>query len=293
MVVMVLLSLIVLALMAVFSGTQTAFRASVTQSGILENSRAAMDLIASDLRGMTPSGGVSNYVNVGASQFNYGGVNFFVTNNPPNLPNQPNFYKPLVQTLTASTAQRTNLLQWFFILGRRNTQWTGTGYIVNSGSASPLYPLYRFYAETNIRVNPVTLYWNFLNAIYSEPPAPAAWTNLSHLADGVVNLTVRPYDDNGYWMTNTSQFYDGRWHTNVNVWFSPPAWGEVGCTMFSNTLPAAVEIDMGVLEDRALQRAESIPVPTARNNYLAGRAGQVHLFRQRVTIPNANPSAFQ
>ena len=45
-VVMALLSLIVLALMAVFNSTQTAFRASVTQTDILEAGRAAMDLIA-------------------------------------------------------------------------------------------------------------------------------------------------------------------------------------------------------------------------------------------------------
>ena len=55
MVVMALLSLIVIALMGVFSSTQAAFRASVTQTDVLEGGRAAMDLIAGDLRAMTPS----------------------------------------------------------------------------------------------------------------------------------------------------------------------------------------------------------------------------------------------
>ena len=67
MVVVSLLSLIVLALMEVFSSTQRAFRASVTQADVLEGSRAAVDLIASDLRNLTPSGDVK-----------YGAVNFFV-----------------------------------------------------------------------------------------------------------------------------------------------------------------------------------------------------------------------
>ena len=60
----------------------------------------------------------------------------------------------------------------------------------------------------------------------------------------------------GTWMTNGYPFG----YTNIarNVWFSP-AWGEVGFYMFSNTLPASVEIELGVLEDRTLQRAESIP----------------------------------
>ncbi len=47
---MTLLSLIVLALMAVFNSTQKAFRANVTQTDVLEGSRAAMDMIATDLR---------------------------------------------------------------------------------------------------------------------------------------------------------------------------------------------------------------------------------------------------
>ena len=58
MVVVVLLSLIVVALMSVFSSTQTAFRASVTQTDILEGGRAAMDMIAQDLKEMAPSLGL-------------------------------------------------------------------------------------------------------------------------------------------------------------------------------------------------------------------------------------------
>ena len=52
-----LLSLIVLALMAVFNSTQKAFRASLTQTDMLESGRMAMGLIASDLEAMTPSYG--------------------------------------------------------------------------------------------------------------------------------------------------------------------------------------------------------------------------------------------
>ena len=44
-----LLSLIVLALMTVFNSTQKAFRASLTQTDILESGRLAMGLITSDL----------------------------------------------------------------------------------------------------------------------------------------------------------------------------------------------------------------------------------------------------
>jgi prepilin-type N-terminal cleavage/methylation domain-containing protein len=52
---MVLLSLIVLALMTVFNSTQKAFRASLTETDLLESGRLAMGLMVGDLEGMTPS----------------------------------------------------------------------------------------------------------------------------------------------------------------------------------------------------------------------------------------------
>ena len=289
-VVMTLLSLIVLALMAVFNSTQQAFRASVTQTDVLEGSRAAVDLITADLRGLTPSDGSFTNINnnvIGCA------VNFFVTNNDTSFFQT---YSPLAQSLPGSSLLRTNLLQWFFVLGRENTKWTGAGYVVDSGSASPLYPLYRFYAETNINANPVVLFNGFWKTI-----SLAQWTNLSHVMDGVTHLVVHAYDPSGYQLTNTIQFR-GRQPvtglnitvTNQNTWFSAPQWGEVGMCMFSNAVPAAVELQLGVLEDRALARASSLPFRSpAQLKYLAQPAGAVHLFRQRVTIPNVDPTAYQ
>jgi hypothetical protein len=105
---------------------------------------------------------------------------------------------------------------------------------------------------------------------------------------------VRAYDDNGGWMTNYVTYSAGQYVTNQNVFYFLPALGQVGFVMFSNTLPASVQIEMGVLEDRALQRADSLSgsLP-AQGRYLSGAAGQVHVFRQRVTIPNVDPAAYQ
>ena len=116
-VVVSLLSLIVLALMAVFSSTQRAFRSAVTQTDVLEGSRETMDLITTDLRGLTPSDGVSN-----------GAVNFFVVANY----NYRTAYQPLVQSLPGGTATRANLLNYFFVPGPQQhhtgpalaTSWT-------------------------------------------------------------------------------------------------------------------------------------------------------------------------
>ncbi len=131
MVVMTLLTFIVIALMGVFGATQSAFRASLTQTDVLESGRAAMDLITSDLRTMAPSGGT-----------NFGPVNFYV-----------NAYlnsAPLVQPLVASGASRTNVQQNVFILSRGNLNgvptWYGTGYAVWL-SPDHIYSLYRFSAS--------------------------------------------------------------------------------------------------------------------------------------------------
>jgi type II secretory pathway pseudopilin PulG len=283
MVAVALMSLIVIALMAVFSSTQKAFRASVTQTDVLEGGRAAMELITQDLRQMTPSGGTSNVFNGKVN----GAVNFFSLDNTyaPSLT-----YSPLQQSLPGSIVSRINFLNYFFLLGRENTKWIGIGYAVGSTNTTQLYPLYRFYAETNLATPPRALFDNFTNAVFY-----GQWTNMSHVMDGVVHFVVRADDVNGYPMTNTYQFNSGQWVTNRNVLFYPPAPGlrELGFYFFSNTVPASVELELGVLEDQPLQHAGSLPTAVLRTQYLQQQSGRVHLFRQLVTIPNVDPTAYQ
>ena len=273
-VVVVLMSFIILALMAVFNSTQSAFRASITQTDVLEGGRAAMGLMKSDLESMSPSFGVSN------SAVNFSTVVVTGTNTP------------LVQSLAGSGYLRTNVLEEFFILTRQNTTWTGVGYLVDLTSTNYLNPLYRFSISTNVAADPRVLFNIFLTNLpaYTGVSISPANPSMSHLMDGVVHLTVRAYDRNGLWMTNGYPF--GYANIARNVWFSGPAWGEVGFYMYSNTLPASVEIQLGMLEDRTLQRAQSISGLT-QSNYLAQHAGQVHLFRQRIPIRNVDPSAYQ
>jgi len=281
-VVVVLMSFIILALMAVFNSTQSAFRASITQTDVLEGGRSAMGLIKSDLETMAPSFGISDNA-VGAVNFSTAVVTGTNT--------------PLVQSLAGSGYLRTNVLEEFFILTRQNTTWTGVGYVVNTASANPINPLYRFSMSTNVlaAAGPAALYNNFMNAVSSY----AAWTNtsiMSHLMDGVVDLRVRAYDTKGGWMWMTTNVVVNNVMV-TNVWAYPTfpfIWGEPSVFyMLSNALPASVEIQLGVLEDRTLQRAESIPDSNTRSNYLAQHAGQVHLFRQRIPIRNVDPSAYQ
>jgi len=282
MVVVTLLSLIVLALMTVFNSTQAAFRASATQADVLEGGRAVMDLITGDLKGMSPSLGQTNNP---AINF-LGTVNFCVTNN--------NNYQSLNQSLIGVTdpnTQRTNIVESFFILSSGNQNgaptWYGTGYAVYV-SPTNLYSLYRF--STNhpmAALNSVSnLFYNDFQNFLSTLSTP---TNDSHLIDGVINLRLHAFDTNGALIvssrkniTTNSMFFSGEFIPN-----------EVDCSFYSSALPASVEIEMAVLEDRTLQRAESLSAGQQRDNYLAGQSGKVHVFRQRVSIPNVDPSAYQ
>ena len=301
-VVVVLMSFIILALMAVFDSTQKAFRASLTQTDVLEGGRSAMGMIKSDLEGITPSLGQStNQANLGFLIDGYGQsyvpVNFWVNTNYWQYQSNA---APLLQSLTGSTSLRTNVLESFFILTRQNLTWTGVGYVVDTTSTTYFNPLYRFSMSTNVQAaDPMVLFNTFLTSLpaYTGIPISSANSGMSHLMNGVVHLTVRAHDPNGFWMTNVIEYYGGpNYITNRNVQFSPPEWGEAGFIMLSNTVPASVEINLGVLEDRTLQRAESLPnLPPAwaQSNYLAGHVGQVHIFRQRVWIRNVDPSAYQ
>jgi prepilin-type N-terminal cleavage/methylation domain-containing protein len=277
MVVVVLLSLIVYALMMVFSSTQAAFRSSVTQAGVLDDGRAAMDLMAADLRAMTPSDGYTN-----------GAVNFYAAVTPYASPPSP-LYQPMV----GGNSTRMNVLENIFILSRGNQNgvptWYGVGYAVTNGPSGSLYSLYRFSTSHPVAaVDPAFLFNEFLTNFLANV------TSGSHLLDGVVSLTVRACDVNGGPMTANIVYSGAQFVTNQNVLYFPPQFGETGFFMFNNTLPASVQIEMGVLEDRALQRADSLNFNLqAQSNYLAGAAGAVHVFRQRVTIPNVDPAAYQ
>jgi type II secretory pathway pseudopilin PulG len=272
MVVVALMSLIVLALMAVFTSTQRAFRSAVTQTDVLEGSRAAMDLIATDLRGLTPSE---------APYYSFG-VNFFVTNNA-------SYSQPLIQSLPGSVSNTTrkNLQQEFFILSHQNTKWWGVGYAIALNSSGSLYSLYRLQWPSPPGTNdPTTIFTNQIFQSFFQNPTNGG----SHLLDGVVHFVVRAYDPNGIWIPYG--FAANQTNSLKQTVFFPLTGGEAGFLMYSNDVPASVELEMGVLEDRTLQRAESLPNFSTQTNYLYDKSGNVHVFRQRVNIPNVDTTAY-
>jgi hypothetical protein len=270
-VVVVLMALIVLALMAVFSSTQAAFRASITQTDVLEGGRSVMGLIKSDLEPMTPS-----FLNE---------TNFV-----------PNFYAAVsnsfTQPLTGSSVSRTNVMEDVFFITRENQTWKGVGYFVRSnlsvsGMVGTPGVLYRF--ETNNSVAQFARNPGAMFATYDQARMGTMGVNptngVSRILDGVMDFRMRAFDNNGFWVTTN----------RVNIVATNTAFAEVAWYGFySNALPASVEVELGVLEDRALQRVESLGGSfQVQTNYLAQQAGKVHLFRQRIPIRNVDPSAYQ
>lgn len=274
-VVMGLLSFIILGLMLMFSQVQQAYKLGTTQVDVLESGRLVTEMINRDLAQIKPSRG-SNAVNF-----------YFQLTNNANL--------PLIQELSGtSPAGRTNLIGDLFFLKFENQRWSGIGYSV-VGASNGMGTLYRFETNAPFGQNPGWLYYSFFNAAPQQ---------MSRLVDGVIHFNVRAYDTNGTWITMTNGPTTFVRETTV-IW--PPSGylagvGEVELyRMASNTVPAAVEVELGVLEDAAIAKAKSYlainPPPPAmlanQRAFLTNQASRVHVFRTRVSVRNVDPSAYQ
>ena len=275
-----LLSVIMLGLLMMFNQTERVFRSSMTQVDVLESGRVAARLLARELEQITP-----------CYQTNR---NFF----SGLLPGQP-----LVMPLPGNnSAGRTNLLEDVFLLTRENLTWTGIGYFVrvetNNVLRFPVEPvygnqqvlggqLYRF--EESLPVSdaaaPYQLYSDFFNVQARNGALATNSATTARVADGVVHFKVRAYDPNGVWLTRS---------TNNILVVSNALVSDISLYQFrSNAVPASVEFELGLLEDRVWERYKSLPVATARYNYLTNQVGRVHVFRQRVAVRCVDPSAYQ
>jgi hypothetical protein len=278
-------------LFAVFNQVQRAFKSSMTQVDRLEAGRAVTGMLPRELEQIVPAG--YPYPN---------GVNFYAL-----IPNSI----PLTQSLPGTTTQRTNLLEDCFMLTRSNQTWIGIGYCVrtNDSTGGLWLPecnsgqmgagsLYRFAAtlpvlyydptpgstKNGLAQDPSVLFLNFLQA---SQAGSAAISN--RICDGVVHFRLRVFDTN-----NAPVLRPLRAATDIQ--YSSVARGEIGLYRFcSNAVPAYVEMELGILEQHAWERYNSIGDPNARLAYLQrdDNTSRVHLFRQRVQIRNVDPLAYQ
>ena len=286
-IVVALLSVIILGLMAMFGQTQRAFRLGMAQTDVLEAGRATTDQIARELGELRASG--------------VDAVNLYAQT--------PGGYVPLLQDLpgdsgppaAAGTAQqRENVLQDFFFLTCQNRRWTAVGYRTESANdvpgTLPLGGAGTLFRYTQTFSNTLTAGAELGRALNDFLLANTNRMQRARITDGVVHLRVRAYDTNGVWMTENLGW--SIMATNRGPGVNGPRTGEVAFYQFwSNAVPGAVEIELGFLESRAMERANSIPATlgndTARREYLRQQTGRVHLFRQRVPISTVDVKAYQ
>jgi type II secretory pathway component PulJ len=278
-----LLSGIILGLVLMFTQTQRAYRLGTTQVDVLEGGRSVTDLLTRDLLQISPA-----YQN----NFN-GAANFYAI--------MHNEY-PLVQTLpgNAVTApNRTNVLADFFFLSKENQTWSGIGYRVLDPATGDwprggVGALYRYSSNAFYGQNLTEIYDAYFNQTRGNP---TALTNMSRVLDGVVHFKIRTFDAEGFWINRNIGTSAINIFTNANGISAPVVgypFGETPQIYFlSNAVPASLEIELGILEERVAERARSINNPTARSNYLAKEVGKVHIFRWRVPIRNVDPIAYQ
>ena len=294
-----------------FNQVQRAFRSSMNQVDQLEAGRAVTEMLPRELEQIIPSGAA--YPN---------GVNFCARIYDPT-------YAPLTQSLPGTTIQRTNLLEDCFILVRENQNWKGIGYCVRTNDSQGrlwlpetgpgqmgVGSLYRF--ETNLPVlyigttsrdlqnglpqDPSQLYIAFTNACQ-----PGSKLIANRICDGVIHFRVRAFATNGFPIYidgspaqacfRTNAYSTGRC-TVKQVYMDrnsayPDNWS--GLYFWSNAVPASVEMELGILEQHAWERYNSIGGSAARLTYLQREeiSSLIHLFRQRIPIRNVDPLAYQ
>jgi hypothetical protein len=261
-----LLSFIMLGLLMAFNQTQRAFRTGITQVDVLESGRAVTSLLSSELQQNTPS-------------YDGAAVNFYATN-----------YFVSAQALPGTVAPnvfRTNVLGEVFFLIRENQKWIGVGYRVGFDNGLPAGTLYRYTTNVSLRY-PSTVFVNY-NA--------TQLTNMSRVVEGVVHFRVRAFDTNGIWINPpvTAPGPGGNYRRNIRADWSGLIPNEIAVYGFTNNaVPASVEFELGILEDRTFERLKSIPDAAAQRAFLTNQAaGSVHIFRQRVAIRNVDPAAYQ
>ena len=264
MVVTVLLAVIIIGLVSMFAQTQKAFRTSMTQVDVLESGRAVTELLTRDLEQITPSYGPDNTINFFAK----------VLNNPL-----------LIQPITGNPTGpgRINIMEDMFFLARENQTWTGYGYMItNHGDG--IGSLYRFSKSLGFGGNPGSLVTSYFNT-------PIA--NMSHIVDGVVHFKVRCFNPNNVWTTTEVSTNSSPANSAILQGSATVQYEVEHYEYYSNAVPAFVELELGVLEERSRDRALAIPAGLARSNYLAQQASKVHLFRIRVPVRNVDPAAYQ
>ncbi|HXD01579.1 MAG TPA: hypothetical protein VN048_19745 [Verrucomicrobiae bacterium] len=299
-----LLVVIILGLTAMFNQTRKAFTVGLGNVDYQDAGRTAMDLITRDLEQMVPTS-YSTYPNAYPPAGNYlNAVNFYADISPAFATNVP-------WNMTSTDSTNFSMERLFFVT-RYNQQWNAIGYrLLASDASAGVGTLYR-YSTNNVAVsNLVTSGFTFAN-FFTEPPLPPP--SFSRVVDGVVDFRIRAYDTNGLLIPTAFTPFNGGFIGNVNsnflnsgivplppgpsylttnIGYSLQSTGDYDYVFCNIAVPAYVEVELGIMESPTLARLQALTnSPTAYMQFLTSHAGQVHIFRQRITIPAVDSAAY-
>lgn len=281
-----LMTVIVIGLYTVFNQTQKALRGTMSQVDVLENIRAASDLVVRDIEGAVP-----------VRMANTNLTSLAVAANPVSVPVD-------LQGLGASGSPllRTEIQDLYFVR-KQNDFFTAIGYWVGSPNTNQLGRpltvgrLYRFNYETNSAAFAVSnLFTRFASIDRLATSHP--------VMDGVVHFKLVAYDAAGFplllgdesgdmnkptfrGMPASSLGYPRSWFTDPN---RPSSTAYHFRRFTYPRFPAYLELEIGVLEPQAVTRFNAIPVLAEARKYLARNAGKIHFFRHRIPLRNSPSS---
>ena len=289
-----LLAVIIIGLLAMFTQVQRAWKSGITQVDVMEGGRAAMALIVRDLQEMVPVPTTNSPASPVPMTLL---TNLWVSNSQ---------YSATTELDLVDGSVRTNFLQDISFLVRSGDQWNGIAYRIDDATATigGIGTLYRLVASTPVSAAPQAILdhyrgfptnvhemslSNILVTLDSSLPLtlPAfASTDFHRVVDGVVNLTFTLFDTNGQEMIDARIYAPGLPARPGYVCTNVFVLANGVINFVGQLLPAYVEVELAVAEpvvaERFRIRAESNP--QAARDYLKRKAGQVHVFRQRVPI---------
>jgi hypothetical protein len=282
-----ILALIIVGLLAMFYQTQRAFRSGSMQVDVLESGRAISQLLSRELQELTVPG-QPGMINLAAVS-----------------------YLPLVLPLTsggngATREYRLQDLAFLTFRTRTNDEWVGTVYAI--GDAGPnaglgVGTLYRY--SMNFPFDPSsspsnTLYQSYTNLqrqFYAARPTGPLSSGFHRVADGIVHFKLLAYDADGLLYNRSFPSNSG----GLGVVNLGTVVGQNDYDYyFTNYLPSYLDLELGVLDPRAVAQfrtrvvATNLPVqfgnPVAWS-YLTNHVGSIHLFKQRIPIRNSPTDA--
>jgi Tfp pilus assembly protein PilV len=313
-----LMTLIVVALYAMFNQTQKALRSNEAQIDSTERGRGVTELVSRELES----------ARVGMRQ---DATNLWLRT-PLDIPQfKENDFQ--VGNIASAAPLRTNRFDDVYYLTKSGKAWTGVGYAVlmvtnTSGKdllqrpLTGLGTLVRYETPLTNRDYAFPTTNLFAHFITNLPPASAPGnalppkTNFSEVAQGIVHFRVLPYDTQGNLMDFLGTNVDSTYHmvrsgplgnlkfplsnilvansdknaTNANVVLAQASQSDSQLTLASfrsNALPAYLELELGVLEPDALRIYNQMmkdDQPAQAKAYLEKRIAKVQIFRKRIPL---------